>query len=56
MPMHNYHPNYRALWLSHVRQLRLMVKEGRQVHFALQCLKDAQWEAILWRRRMGRAN
>lgn len=38
----NVHPNFRALWLNHTRQLRRMIREGRQVFDARRALKAAQ--------------
>lgn len=48
--MSDYHPNYRALWLSHIRQVRMMLKEGRQTLDCRAVLKLAQREAVKWRK------
>jgi len=44
-------PTWRKLHLGYIRQLRLMVREGRQVADAKACLKRAQASAASARRR-----
>jgi len=43
-------PTWRKIALSHMRQLRMMISEGRQATDARICLKRAQRSAILSRR------
>jgi len=44
----NVHPNYRSLWLNHIRQLRRMRREGRYMVGAQ--IKDAQRNMLAARR------
>jgi hypothetical protein len=48
-------PTWRKLHLSHIAQLRMMIREGRQVSDAKACLKRAQNSAALARRQWVRA-
>lgn len=43
-------PHWRVLHLSHMRQLRMMIRDGRQVDSARDCLKRAQRSAAFARR------
>lgn len=43
-------PRWRTLHLNHMRQLRMMIRDGRQVDSARDCLKRAQRSAALARR------
>jgi hypothetical protein len=43
-------PRWRAIHLNHMRQLRMMIRDGRQVDSARDCLKRAQRSAALARR------
>ena len=39
-------PTWRAIALGHMRQLRMMIADGRQTVDARQCLKRAQRSAL----------
>lgn len=43
-------PTWRKLHLSHMRQIRMMIRNGRQVVDALYCLKNAQRSALAARK------
>lgn len=51
----NVHPNYRSLWLSHIRQLRKMIRDGRQDLSARNALKAAQKNMLAERRALAAA-
>lgn len=35
-------PRWRSIHLNHMRHLRMMIRDGRQVYSARECLKRAQ--------------
>lgn len=43
-------PSWRYIALSHMKQLRMMIREGRQTVDARMCLRRAQRSALLSRR------
>ncbi len=48
-------PTWRTLHLNYLRQLRMMIRDGRQVDSARDCLKRGQRSALLARRQWERA-
>lgn len=46
----NLHPNWRFLSLSHIRMVRSMMREGRQVSECRQVIKSAQREMAYCRK------
>lgn len=44
-------PTWRTLHLNHIKQLRMMIRDRRQVEEAKRCLKDAQRSAAYARRK-----
>lgn len=43
-------PTWRKIYLSNIRQLRMMIREGRQVSDARACLKNTQRSALAARK------
>lgn len=48
-------PTWRRLHLSYMRQMRMMIREGRQLSDARDCLKRAQRSACLARKQWSAA-
>ena len=51
----NIHPNYRGLWLAHIRQTRRMLREGRYTADYTTRIKNAQRAMLAARRALAAA-